>query len=107
MKTERLVILVSPEEKARLRELARHAGVSVAELVRSELPLSSRSRGGMGETKGRYTAQDEALTEGESAVLARLSEMLMERTKRANAALDSALDEIEANRAYFAEKAAR
>ena len=42
MKTERLVILVSPEEKAQLQKLARRAEVSVAELVRAELPLAGR-----------------------------------------------------------------
>ena len=108
MKSERLVILVTPEEKTRLQKMARRAKISVAELVRAELPLSRRGkspsdRGAGGPGPGRADGA-EALTEGEMAALDRAAETLIERTRRANEALDRALGEIEATRAHFAKQ---
>ncbi len=83
MKSERLVISVSPEEKVRLRKLARRSRVSVAELVRSKLPLS----GGGKDTAGRRRDNGEdALSEGEMAILDRAAETLIDRTRRAEPA---------------------
>ena len=83
MKSERLVISVSPEEKVRLRKLARRSRVSVAELVRSKLPLSEGGK----DTAGRPRDNGEdALSEGEMAILDRAAETLIDRTRRAEPA---------------------
>ena len=50
MKTERLIVLVSPEEKARVERLAKRQRKSVAELVRnalSDFEAAQVSGGGM------------------------------------------------------------
>ncbi len=101
MRSERLVILVSPEEKARLRKLARRSEVSVAELVRSELPLSGGSKDSAGQ---RRDNGEDALSEGEMAILDRAAEALVDRTRRANQALDRALGELGATKSRFASR---
>lgn len=101
MKSERLVILVSPEEKARLQELARRADISVAELVRAELPLAGRINGN-GRTAGDIGVEE--LTEDELATLDRAAETLNDRIRRANDAIDRAFGEVEATMAHFAGK---
>ncbi|MFQ5776080.1 MAG: hypothetical protein ACE5GS_16285 [Kiloniellaceae bacterium] len=134
MKSERLVILLSKEEKARIAEIAKREQVSMGELVRGAVSSLGTSEPPSG-TTGRYpqegasrdvTAREERARYGESArveehgtptppgrmepsaeqieALERLSEVALQTMQRANAALDKAFDEIEATKDHFTEK---
>jgi len=114
MKTERLVVLLTPAEKARLARLAQAQGVSVGHVVRSALsdfgraPNQAPRRGGLAEADAaaRLAATDESggLSAEQQAALERLADTALQSMQRANAALDLAFDQIETTRAYFAAK---
>jgi hypothetical protein len=85
--TERVVVLMPPEDKARLEEKARRAHTSIGEFVRRSVE-----------------AYDPELEEAELEVLLRLLE---DSQQRAMKALDGAERELAATEAYFAAKRAR
>jgi hypothetical protein len=146
MKSERLVILLSPEEKARIQKLARRRQASVGELVRSalarldepKLDRRGRSRLSVG-ARGKDEQMEETnaldvavgdhgppgkrsdtefgteddqdggepatgLSAEQVAALEQLADRAMRTMARANAALDKAFEEIDATKAYFAER---
>jgi hypothetical protein len=87
--TERVVLLMSPEEKACLANMARQAGTSVGEFVRrlvrervSDIELAA-------EIEGRRCEFEALVSELENS------------TTRAHAAWDAALDEAERTRRHF------
>jgi predicted DNA-binding protein len=82
--SERVVVLMPPEDKARLEEKARRAGTSVGELVRRAVE-----------------AYEPELQAAELEALVRLLE---ESQARAIQSLDDAGKELAATRAYFAAK---
>ena len=84
--TERVVVLMPPEDKARLEEKARRARTSVGELVRRSVD-----------------AYDPELEEVELEALLRLLE---DSQQRAMKALDAAERELATTEAYFAAKRA-
>ena len=107
MKSDRLIVLVTPEEKARLVALAKARGTSVGELVRSALaglegPQPPREAVLERSLKGED--QLARLSAEQAAALERLAEVALRTMRRANAALDQAFEEIEATRAHFAAK---
>ena len=112
MKSERLIILVAPEEKARVVALAKARGTSVGELVRSALSsLEDARRGRVARAAGARSGieispdgedQPARLSAEQEAALERLAEVALRTMQRANAALDQAFEEIEATRAHFA-----
>jgi Ribbon-helix-helix protein, copG family len=79
--TERVVVLMPPEDKARLEEKARRAGTSIGELVRRSID-----------------AYDPELQGAELESLVRLLE---ESHARAMKSLDEAEKELATTRAYF------
>ena len=114
VKSDRLIVLLAPEEKARIVALARAQQTSVAELVRSALARLDESPS---PREGRPTAarpsveippngEDEQvrLTAEQAEALERLAEIALQRMQKANAALDQAFAEIEATKAHFAAK---
>jgi len=95
MRSDRLVVLVTPEEKARLVALAQARQSSLAELVRDALS---------------QLAEDDRVPKidaEQAAALERLADVALQTIHKANAALDRAFDEVEATRAYFAAKRAK
>jgi hypothetical protein len=110
MKTERLVILLSPDEKTRITEAARDRGVSVGALVRDALSaldaadgLSARDGSRAREMQAKYTddAAASGLTDDQAMALERLADVALGSMTRANAALDRAFAELDATKAYF------
>jgi hypothetical protein len=79
--TQRVVVLMPPEDKARLEDKARRAGTSIGELVRRSLD-----------------AYDPELDGAELEALLRLLE---ESQARAMTSLDDAEQELAITRAYF------
>ena len=125
MKSERLVVLLTPEEKARVSDMAARHRLSVGEVVRSALaavdeadlengakPVPSGlrevapARNWSEDPKARLNGEavGPALSSEQTAVLERLADLAMENMTRANAALDQAFAELEATRLYFARK---
>jgi hypothetical protein len=112
LKSERLIILVTPEEKARVAALARARGTSVGELVRSALSSLEDPRRGRSARATRARSGIEFSTNGEGlparlsaeqeAALERLADLALRAMQRANAALDQAFEQIEATMAHFA-----
>jgi hypothetical protein len=112
LKSERLIILVAPEEKARVVALAKARGTSVGELVRSALsgledPRRGRSAGRAGARSGIEISPDDEdqparLSAEQEAALGRLADLALRAMQRANAALDQAFEQIEATKAHFA-----
>jgi hypothetical protein len=105
LKSDRLIVLVAPEEKARIVALAKARRTSVGELVRSALaslegpqPL----RDGSVDISPDGEDQLARLSAEQEAALERLAEVALRTMQRANAALDQAFEEIEATRAHFA-----
>jgi hypothetical protein len=84
--TQRVVVLMPPEDKARLEEKARRAGTSIGELVRRSVD-----------------AYEPELEEAELEALLRLLE---DSQQRAMKALDAAERELAATEAHFAAKRA-
>jgi len=103
MKTERLIVLVSPEEKARVERLAKRQRKSVAELVRNALSDFEAAQ----ESGGKAPAEDSELSAEQKAALERLAETALSTMQRANAALDKAFEQVEATKAQFAEQRAK
>ena len=123
-KTERLVVLVSPEEKDRLAELARQRRTSVAAVVRQGIALLDRVPPGPdgpqehrgewhqgdgspaanagGDPGGDPDAVTTALTPAQIAILERFADKTAETMRRADLALDVAFKELEATRAQLA-----
>ncbi|MGH6895813.1 MAG: plasmid mobilization protein [Geminicoccaceae bacterium] len=85
--TERVVVLMTPENKARLEDKARRAGTSLGEFVRRSVE-----------------AYEPELEEAELEALLRL---LQESQQRAMQALDDAEKELAITRAYFDAKRSR
>ena len=86
--TERVVLLMSPDEKARLASLARQSGTSIGEFIRRLI---------------RERASDTELTaemEGKRPEFEALLSELENSASRAHAALDAALNEAECTRRY-------
>jgi hypothetical protein len=116
VKSDRLIVLLAPEEKARIVALARAQQTSVAELVRSALARLDESPSLREGRPARATAarpsveipngEDEQvrLTAEQAEALERLAEIALQRMQKANAALDQAFAEIEATKAHFAAK---
>lgn len=117
MKSDRLIVLLAPEEKARIVALARAQRTSVGELVRSALarldePPSlregrpARATGARPSVEIPSNGEDEQarLTAEQAAALERLADIALHRMQQANAALDQAFAEIEATKAHFAAK---
>lgn len=113
MKTERLIVLVSPEEKARVERLAKRQRKSVAELVRNALSDFEAAQdapsasGPNGLAPDLEQDRDLDLSAEQKAALERLAETTLSAMERANAALDKAFDEIEATKAQLAEERAK
>ena len=109
MKTERLIVLVSPEEKARVERLAKRQRKSVAELVRNALSdfEAAQDAPSSAGPNGLASDQDLELSAEQKAALERLAETTLSAMERANAALDKAFDEIEATKAQLAEERAK
>ena len=98
MKTERLIVLVSPEEKARISKLAKQRHTSVGTLVRTAL---SRLESDLDRPEGEGEAEPSA---EQAAALDRLAEVALQSMERANSALDRAFDELEETKRYFDSK---
>ena len=94
MKSDRLVVLIAPEEKARLVALAEARQSSVAELVREALSDWAEDARGL-----RLDAE-------QAAALERLADIALRSVQKANTALDRAFEEVETTKAYFAAKRA-
>jgi Ribbon-helix-helix protein, copG family len=87
--TERVVLLMSPDEKARLANLARQSGTSIGEFVRRLIRERASDSELAAEIEGRRPEFEVLLSELENSA------------SRAHAALDAALDEAESTRRYF------
>ncbi|MGH6921632.1 MAG: ribbon-helix-helix protein, CopG family [Geminicoccaceae bacterium] len=85
--TQRVVVLMPPEDKARLEEKARRAGTSIGEIVRRSV--------------------DAYEPELEGAELEALLRLLEESHARAMRSLDEAEKELAVTRAYFDAKRKR
>lgn len=117
MKSDRLIVLVAPEEKARIVALARARQTSVGELVRSALSDLDDGAPARAEAAGqaRTAAKERAngeheraeLSTEQAAALERLADVALKTMRRANAALDQAFEEIAATKAHFAAKRRR
>ena len=107
MKTERLIVLVSPEEKARVERLAKRQRKSVAELVRNALSDFEAAQVPGALPNGAAPDEDEVLSAEQKAALERLAETALSTMERANAALDKAFEEVEATKAQIAEARAK
>ena len=107
MKTERLIVLVSPEEKARVERLAKRQRKSVAELVRNALSDFEAAQDAGGKPNGMALAEDAELSAEQKAALERLAETALSTMQRANAALDKAFEAVEATKAQLAEQRAK
>ena len=115
MKSERLVVLIAPEEKARLIALAQARQSSVGELVREavarlDAPRTARATPANAEVSEPDADEQAGWPEApmlqldQAAALERLADMALRTMHRANAALDQAFEEVEATKAYFAAK---
>jgi hypothetical protein len=117
VKSDRLIVLLAPEEKARIVALARAQQTSVAELVRSALARLDESPSPREGRPARAAAarpsveippngEDEQvrLTAEQAEALERLAEIALQRMQKANAALDQAFAEIEATKTHLAAK---
>jgi hypothetical protein len=103
MKSDRLVVLVAPEEKARLVALAEARHSSVGELVREAVAnLDAPGKAPTDERAG--SPEPPMLQADQAAMLERLADVALHAMQRANAALDQAFEEVEATKAYFAAK---
>ncbi len=107
MKTERLIVLVSPEEKARVERLAKRQRKSVAELVRNALSDFEAAQESGGKPNGMAPAEDAELSAEQKAALERLAETALSTMQRANAALDKAFEAVEETKAQLAEQRAK
>ena len=120
MKTERLIVLVSPEEKARVERLAKRQRKSVAELVRNALSDFEAAQAPGAQAPGAQVPGalpngaapeegdgGEVLSAEQKAALERLAETALSTMERANAALDKAFEEVEATKAQLAEARAK
>ena len=112
LRSERLVVLLSKEEKARLAKLAERKRLSMGELARSALiqldgfRLESHSRGqGLSDRPGDW-ADDVQISSEQAATLDRLADATLRTLTRANQALEKAFEEVETTKAYFAQKRA-
>ncbi|MEM7222723.1 MAG: hypothetical protein AAF495_07080 [Pseudomonadota bacterium] len=99
MKSERLIVLLSKEEKARIADLAEAQNTSVGELVRNAL-----SKMGKDNRDANGADQEPQLSVEEIAALERLASVASQAMERANKSLDRAFSELEATKAYFAAK---
>ncbi len=105
MKSDRLVVLLAPEEKARLVALARARRSSVGELVRGALSaLNDAEPPKTDAGKPGRSPEAPPLPADQAAALERLAEVALRTMQRANAALDQAFEEVEATKAYFEAK---
>ena len=119
VKSERLVILLSKEEKAWIAELAKHEELSMGEVARGALLSFRASKSTSSSTGGHahYARSAAANAEGtatsserielsveQAEALERLAELAVQTLGRANAALDKAFEEIEATKDYFERK---
>jgi hypothetical protein len=110
MKSERLVVLVAPEEKARIVAAARARKSSVGELVREAVSkLDAQRTASREDTQGDADRRQASLEVPElpaeqAAALERLAGIALQSMQRANAALDKAFEEVEATKRYFAAK---
>jgi hypothetical protein len=105
MKSDRLVVLLAPEEKARLVALARARRSSVGELVRGALSaLNDSEECETDADRPGRSREAPLLPADQAAALERLAEVALRTMQRANAALDEAFEEVEATKAYFAAK---
>jgi hypothetical protein len=114
MKTERLVILLAPEEKARITEAAQARGISVGALVRDALATLDAEDDGARPGSGRRLREAQAggwdaaaapgLSADQAIALEHLADVALGSMTRANAALDRAFAELDATKAYFAAK---
>jgi hypothetical protein len=120
MRSERLITLVTPEEKDRYARFAEAEGVPLGELVRRALsfwtdrhardPESRRApapserglNGDEGSTGG--VAGEAVVSPAEARTIERLADVALDRLRRADAALDWAEREIATTRRYFADK---
>lgn len=130
-KSERLVILLSKDEKARLAKLAKRQRVSMGDLVRGALLLQdspepasrasvqyrqARTHGhrALRERRPRFDRGDGAPGGGVAAMpgefdlsaeqeraLERLADVALQTMERANAALDRAFEALEATKRHF------
>jgi hypothetical protein len=87
--TERVVLLMSPDEKTRLATMAKEAGVSIGEFVRRLLRERISDSEFEAELEQRRPEFEALLTELELS------------NARAHTALDEALEEIEKTKRYF------
>ena len=101
MKSDRLVVLVAPEEKARLVALAEARHSSVGELVRDAVARLDAPRKTTTDQRAD-SPEPPMLQPYQAAMLERLADVALHSMQRANAALDQAFEEVEATRAYFA-----
>ena len=124
MRSERLVVLLSPTEKKCLAALAHARHVSIGELVRSALADLTRPQP---DSSGSVSPADHAptwpgpddapqghdgvsesingpasLSADQVAALDRLAETALATMRRANSALDRAFAEVAATKAHFA-----
>lgn len=102
MKTERLIVLVSPEEKNRITALAERQRKSVGELVRtalSNLEAASKPNG-----LAVPAEEEDGLSPEQAAALESLATTALSSMQRANAALDRAFEEVEATKAHLAKQ---
>ena len=120
LKSERLVILLSKGEKARLAKLAEREQVSMGELARAALiqlddfrPEIKRPGQGRAARNGTEagdiadpTVNDIQISPEQAATLDRFAEVTLQTMARANQALDKAFEEVEATKAYFAQRRA-
>lgn len=118
--SERLVILLSKAEKARLAKLAARERVSMGELVRSALiklddfrpETKAQGQGGAARsgnkagTAAGAVLHDVQISPEQAATLDRLAEVTLQSMARANQALDKAFSEVEATKAYLTQKRA-
>ncbi len=107
MKTERLIVLVSPEEKARVERLAKRQCKSVGELVRNALSDFEAAQDAGGKPNGMAPVEDAELSAEQKAALERLAETALSTMQRANAALDKAFEAVEETKAQLAEQRAK
>ena len=87
--TERVVLLMSPDEKARLAGTARQAGVSIGEFVRRLLREHAADAEFQAELAQRQPEFEALLDQLEAS------------SDRAHAAIDAALEEVERTRRQF------
>ena len=122
-KSERLVILLSKEEKARVADLAKREHVSMGDLARRALLSLDRSKFTAQEGTARVLAareepaafapgerptEDELaalsatieISDKQAQVLEQLADAAVAKMERANAALDRAFKELEATTEY-------